>query len=129
MRNVKLLSVWVFFLAFCHLSGTSNASSKKNNESNIEICPIDCSADSKGWEIDFKCELEGQQIKKTYYEGYSVEYINGKPHVTGEVGFEFVTSGHSYRASVDVRPCTESETGFCIKAIVHGDQRVNCQNY
>jgi len=96
-------------------------------------CPINCAADSEGWEVDFECEEEGQSINTTYYEGYTTRLEDGKPYVQGDVRFEFGTSGNVYRVSVNVEPCFESNTGYCITIEAMGDtlgsDPVTCQNY
>lgn len=95
-------------------------------------CPITCMADSEGWEVDFECEEEGQSVNRTY-EGYTTNFEDGKPHVQGNVDFEFGTSGNVYRVSVNVEPCVESNTGYCITIEATGDtlgsEPVTCQNY
>ena len=95
-------------------------------------CPINCMADSEGWEVDFECEEEGQSVSRTY-EDYSTTFENNKPYVQGNVGFEFGTSGNVYQVSVNVEPCTESNTGYCITIEATGDmlgsEPVTCQNY
>jgi len=74
-------------------------------------CPINCMADSEGWEVDFECEEEGQSVKKTY-EGYTTRFEDN---------------------SVNVEPCLESNTGYCITIEATGDmlgsEPVTCQNY
>ena len=95
-------------------------------------CPITCTADSNGWEVDFECEQEGQSVNRSY-EGYTTTFEDGKPYVQGNVGFEFGTSGNVYRVSVNVEPCAESDTGYCITLEATGDtlgtEPVTCQNY
>ena len=95
-------------------------------------CPITCMADSEGWEVDFECEEEGQSVSRTY-EDYTTTFEDGKPHVQGNVGFEFGTSGNVYRVSVNVEPCLESDTGYCITIEATGDrlgsESVSCKNY
>ena len=89
-------------------------------------------ADSEGWEVDFECEEEGQSVKKSY-EGYTTRFEDNEPYVQGTVGFEFGTSGNVYRVSVNVEPCLESNTGYCITIEATGDmlgsEPVTCQNY
>ena len=96
------------------------------------MCPITCMADSEEWEVDFECEEEGQSVNRTY-EGYTTTFEDGKPYVQGNVVFEFGTSGNVYRVSVNVEPCIESDTGFCITIEATGDMLGNepltCQNY
>ena len=96
------------------------------------MCPITCMADSEGWEVDFECEEEGQSVNRTY-EDYTTTFEDGKPHVQGYVGFEFGTSGNVYRVLVNVEPCLESDTGYCITIEATGDmlgsEPVTCQNY
>jgi hypothetical protein len=96
-------------------------------------CPVTCSADAAGWEVVFECEEEGQSVKKTYYEGYGTTFKDGEPYVHGDVGFEFQTSGNVYRVTVDIEPCTESSTGYCITVEATGsalgNEPVNCQNF
>lgn len=95
-------------------------------------CPINCMADSVGWEVDFECEEEGQSVIKSY-EGYTTRFEDNEPYVQGVVGFEFGTSGNVYRVSVNVEPCLESNTGYCITIEATGDmlgsEPVTCQNY
>ena len=43
-------------------------------------CPINCMADSEGWEVDFECEEEGQSVKKNY-EGYTTRFEDNEPYV------------------------------------------------
>lgn len=91
------------------------------------------SADSEGWEVVFECEEEGQSVKTTYHEGYSTRFEDGKPYVQGDVGFEFGTSGNVYHVTVNVEPCPDSNTGYCITVEAMGDtlgnEPVTCQNY
>ena len=95
-------------------------------------CPITCSADANGWEVDFECEPEGQSVNRTY-EGYTTRFEDNQPYVQGVVGFEFGTSGNVYRVSVNVEPCADSDTGYCITIEATGDtlgsELVTCQNY
>jgi hypothetical protein len=124
MKKIYCCLLFVSIFLYLTSIGSVLASSENKNS-----CPIDCSADSKGWNIEFKCEEKGQKIEKSYHKGYTTKFINGKPHISGDVSFKFLTSGNSYKTTVDVRPCPESETGFCIKAILHGAEEVSCQNY
>lgn len=113
---------------------TSAIKSKQNSMHEPKrICPITCKADSEGWTVIFECEAGNQEVTMTYYEDFKVALIDGKPNVYGDVGFKFESSGKSYRVAVNVKPCQESNTGYCIKGKTAGtisDARPSkCQNY
>jgi hypothetical protein len=98
-------------------------------------CPVICSASGPGqWKIVFECEAPGQRVATIAYKGFTQQFQDGKPVIAkGDVGYEFQGSGNSYRATVDVKPCEESDTGHCITADVSGvnlgPDPVHCQNF
>ena len=128
----SLLVLLLTLLVSTCIVGATSCGGGDNKTTETE-CPISCSADSQGWEVAFECKEEGQSVKKTCYEGYTTKFEDGKMYVHGDVGFEFETSGNLYRITVDVEPCEESSTGYCIRIEATGDtlgsKPVGCQNY
>jgi len=115
--------VFVFVVA----CGDDDAGTETTDE-----CPVTCSADSDSWGVSFECEEDGQSVQRSY-EDYTTTFVDGEPHVTGVVEYAFQGSGNTYRVDVEVVPCDDAGTGYCITAEATGeplgDQPVVCRNY
>ena len=133
-----VIFVPVFVLIFTLISRESKADEKvwKDNRVAVNsetICPISCSADSKGWEVNFECEEKSQLVRKTYHKGYRTEFVNGKPSSQGDVEFKFEVSDNNYLVNVKTWPCIVSSTGYCIELKATGGAVGNnsstCKNF
>ena len=123
LLKALLITVFVLLVVNCGVIGDTATEPK---------CPVSCTADDVGWEVTFECEEEGQTVTTTF-EDFTTEFIDNEPHVRGDVLFEYGTSGNSYRVSISIEPCSQSDTGYCITAEATGDmlgdEPVICQNY
>ena len=97
-------------------------------------CPISCSADSEGWSLVFECEEEGQMVTTRELEDRVTVWEDGKlSHMHAVIEYEFETSGNVYHAIIDIVPCEQSTTGYCITVEATGDtlgnEPVTCKNF
>lgn len=99
----------------------------------VPQCPVTCSADLEAWGVDFRCEAGGQTLETTTDQDFVTTFVDGEPHVSGEMDFKYTASGNTYHIVVEVEPCEESSTGYCISVEATGDtlgdEPVHCQNY
>lgn len=117
-------------------------------------------SDYKSWAVVFSCEDAGQGITKTfsnftanleccqrYYsatindnknDNFYIDephliYVCPPLHVYGNVDYEFQSTGNRYYMTVNIVPCSQSSTGYCITLVATGDtlgdEPVYCQNY
>lgn len=124
-KLIKVLPIVIFMLLGVNCGGVGDSSTEGK-------CPVSCAADDVGWEVNFECEAEGQAVTRTF-EDFTTEFVDGEPHVSGDVTFDYGTSGNSYLVSITIEPCSQSDSGYCITAKATGDmlgdEPVTCKNY
>jgi hypothetical protein len=90
-------------------------------------------ADTAEWSLVFECEEEGQAVEITYHEPLIATLKKEGVYVHGAMEFEYPTSGNTYYAVIDTKPCEESGTGQCIVVEATGqtlgDEPVVCRNF